>query len=115
MAVRGDDSVGLALIRGEARAAILSVGELNQHPVDVKKQIKIVQNFAEVPSFVVLMNPKSMGVSKTDLIKQLNVFSDAPEGKTFESRTNFKVRTQINEKELSNMDVYLDKTRRLMV
>jgi phosphonate transport system substrate-binding protein len=112
--VRGDDSVGLTLLRGDATAGVLSMGEFNQHPAAVKEQLRIVQNFTEVPSFVVLVHPKMLPASKSDLIKQFTNFSEMPEGKTFEARTNFRVKTQINDKELAAMDVYLEKTRRLM-
>jgi phosphonate transport system substrate-binding protein len=112
--VRGDDSVGLTLLRGDATAGVLSMGEFNQHQTAVKEQLRIVQNFTEVPSFVVLVHQKMLPASKSDLIKQFTSFSEMPEGKTFEARTNFRVKTHINDKELAGMDVYLEKTRRLM-
>jgi phosphonate transport system substrate-binding protein len=115
MSVRGDDSVGLTLIRGDACGGMLSVGEFNQHPPSVKEQLKIIQNYTEVPSFVVLAHPRIVNPLKADLVKQLSEFSDCAEGKAFEGKTNFKIRSQVNDKELAAMDLYLEKTRRLMV
>jgi phosphonate transport system substrate-binding protein len=113
--VRGDDSVGATLIRGESAAGILSMGEFNAHPQQIRDQLKIVQIFAEVPSFVVLVNQKVNLEFGTTLAKQLGEFSElSAEGKLFEERAGFKIKAIVNEKELSMMDAFVDKTRRLM-
>jgi phosphonate transport system substrate-binding protein len=114
--VRGDDSVGATLIRGESAAGILSMGEFNSHPQQIRDQLKIVQVFAEVPSFVVLVNQKANLEFGTMFAKQLGEFSElSAEGKLFEERAGFKIKAIVNEKELSMMDTFVDKTRRLMV
>jgi phosphonate transport system substrate-binding protein len=114
--VRGDDSVGATLIRGESAAGVLSMGEFNSHPQQIRDQLKIVQIFAEVPSFVVLTNPKFNLEFGANLAKQLGEFSElSTDGKLFEDRTGFKIKAIVNDKELAMMDAFVDKTRRLMV
>jgi phosphonate transport system substrate-binding protein len=113
--VRGDDSVGLTLIRGEAAGGIMSMGEFNSHPQPVRDQLKISQVFAEVPSFVVLTSPRISSELSTTFAKQLADFSElSSEGKLFEERTGFKIKASLNDKDLAAMDPFLEKTRRLM-
>ncbi len=113
--VRGDDSVGLTLVRGESAAGILSMGEFNAHPAVVRDQLKIVQVFVEVPSFVVMASPRLTPEMAATFAKQLAEFSEASaEGKQFEERTGFKIKGSVNDKDLQAMDVFLDKTRRLI-
>lgn len=113
--VRGDDSVGLTLVRGESAAGVLSMGEFNAHPPAIRDQLKIVQVFVEVPSFVVMASPRLTQDMTTTFAKQLADFSEASaEGKLFEERTGFKIKGSVNDKDLQAMDVFLDKTRRLI-
>jgi phosphonate transport system substrate-binding protein len=113
--VRGDDSVGLSILRGDSSAGILSMGELNAHPAAVKEQLQISQVFAEVPSFVVLANKRIGEAAGSTLAKQLSEFSaSTAEGKLFEERSGFKILSQVNDKDLKNMDAFIDKTRRLV-
>jgi phosphonate transport system substrate-binding protein len=113
--VRGDDSVGLTLTRGESVAGILSMGEFNSHPIAIRDQLKIVQIFVEVPSFVVLASQRLSQEMGATFAKQLAEFSEASaEGKQFEERTGFKIKGNVNDKDLQSMDVFLDKTRRLI-
>jgi phosphonate transport system substrate-binding protein len=113
--VRGDDSVGLTLVRGESAAGILSMGEFNAHPPAIRDQLKIVQVFVEVPSFVVLASPRLTQEVASTFAKQLAEFSEASaEGKQFEERTGFKIKGNVNDKDLQSMDIFLDKTRRLI-
>jgi phosphonate transport system substrate-binding protein len=114
--VRGDDSVGLTLVRGESAAGILSMGEFNSHPPAIRDQLKILQVFVEVPSFVVLASPRLTQETASTFAKQLGEFSEASaDGKLFEERTGFKIKGHVNDKDLQAMDVFLDKTRRLIV
>jgi phosphonate transport system substrate-binding protein len=114
--VRGDDSVGLTLLRGESAAGVLSMGEFNSHPQAVRDQLKIVQIFVEVPSFVVLASPRLNQEMSATFAKQLAEFSEtSAEGKLFEERTGFKIKGNVNDKDLQAMDIFLDKTRRLIV
>jgi phosphonate transport system substrate-binding protein len=113
--VRGDDSVGLTLIRGESAAGVLSMGEFNSHPPAIRDQLKIYRVFVEVPSFVVMASPRLTQEMTTTFAKQLAEFSEASaEGKLFEERTGFKIKGNVNDKDLQAMDVFLDKTRRLI-
>jgi phosphonate transport system substrate-binding protein len=114
--VRGDDSVGLTLVRGEAAGGILSMGEFNSHPLSVREQLKIVQAFVEVPSFVVLASSRNTAELSESFAKRLGEFSEqSADGKQFEERTGFKIKAAVNEKELTAMDAFIEKTRRLMV
>jgi phosphonate transport system substrate-binding protein len=113
--VRGDDSVGLSILRGDTVAGILSMGELNSHPAALKEQLMIAQIFAEVPSFLVLASKRLTDVAGSGLGKQLAEFSaNSAEGRQFEDRTGFRIISQINDKDLKSMDAFVDKTRRLV-
>jgi phosphonate transport system substrate-binding protein len=114
--VRGDDSVGLTLTRGEAVGGILSMGEFNAHPQAIRDQLKIVQIFAEVPSFVVMASPSISSELLSTFAKQLGEFSElSADGKLFEERTGFKIKGTVNDKDLTAMDAFVEKTRRLML
>jgi phosphonate transport system substrate-binding protein len=113
--VRGDDSVGLTITRGEAAGGIMSMGEFNAHPPPLRDQLKIVQIFAEVPSFVVLTSPRVSPENCLLFAKQLAEFSESSvDGKLFEDRTGFKIKSTVNDKDLLAMDAFVEKTRKLM-
>jgi phosphonate transport system substrate-binding protein len=113
--VRGDDSVGATLVRGESAAGILSMGEFNSHPPPIREELKIVQIFAEVPSFIVLTSPRFNAELSNNFAKQLGEFSElTAAGKLFEERTGFKIKPTVNERELLSTDAFVEKTRRLL-
>jgi phosphonate transport system substrate-binding protein len=114
--VKGDDSVGLTLIRGAAAAGILSMGEFNAHPQEVKDQLQTLQVFAEVPSFVVMASKRLESATGNEIGRQLADFSESSaDGKLFEKKSGFRIMSKVNQLELISMDVFVDKTRRLLV
>jgi phosphonate transport system substrate-binding protein len=113
--VRGGDSVGISILRGETAAGIISQGDFQSQPNHVKNQLHIVTTFAEVPNFVVLTSKRLSEAAGILLSKQLHAFSEFElEGKIFQERTGFKITAQINDTDMKAMDVFLDKTRRLL-
>jgi phosphonate transport system substrate-binding protein len=113
--VRGGDSVGPSILRGETAAGIISQGDFQLQPNHVKSQLHIINTFAEVPNFVVLTSKRLSEAAGLSLSKQLHSFSESEqEGKTFQERTGFKITAQINDTDMKAMDVFLDKTRRLL-
>jgi phosphonate transport system substrate-binding protein len=114
--VKGDDSIGLTLIKSAAAAGILSMGEFNAHPPEVKEQLQILRVFAEFPSFVVMTSKRLDFASGNEIGKQLVDFSESSaDGKLFEKKSGFRIISKVNHLELISMDVFVDKTRRLLV
>jgi phosphonate transport system substrate-binding protein len=113
--VRGGDSVGLSVLRGEATAGFICESDFQAQASHVRSQLTIASTFTEVPNFVVLAGKRFSQTAGIALSKQLQRFSEYDqEGKVFQERSGFKIIAQINDIELKAMDTFLDKTRRLL-
>jgi phosphonate transport system substrate-binding protein len=110
--VRRDDSVGGAVLRGEAAAGILSMGEFRAHPDNLRAQLSIVSTMAEVASFLVCV-AKDVDAERTAQIRSalLAFAQNSEEGKLFFQRTGFKGIVAVNERDLNGLNLYVDKTR----
>jgi phosphonate transport system substrate-binding protein len=114
--VRGADSVAYALLNQQATAGIVCLSDLEVQPEIVKRQIAVVELFAEVPNFIVLSGRPRTSMETRLIGNQLRAFSESsPEGKTFEARTGFKIIRSPDEERMHGMDSYLEKTRSLLV
>lgn len=113
--VRADDSVGNAILRGEAAAGVMSMGEFKAHPLEVRDQLFIHTQFSEVISFLVIANPK-LDPAVADKLKKLLLGFDQREkdGRVFFERSGFKGIGPINPVAMLRLDAYLDKTRALL-
>jgi phosphonate transport system substrate-binding protein len=111
--VRSEDSVGNALVRGEAAAGILSMGELRQHPPNVRDKLKVHSAFKEVPGFVVLVSPKMSASAQSHIRQQLLAFAqDNTDGAAFFALSGFKDIVPVNEAEMLQLDAFVDATRK---
>lgn len=110
--VRRDDSVGSAVLRGEAAVGMLSMGEYLGHPEAVREQLRVVSTMAEVASFIVCVNPSLAAPQVLELRSALLEFGQGTdEGKQFFNRTGFKTIMPVNEKDMVVLDSFVDKTR----
>ena len=112
--VKGGDSVGVMVERGEAAAGLMAMGEFKSHALAVKDNLRIVQVFAELPSFVVMVDPKRSGFNALSTANLFRDFSDSVFGKTFEERTGSQIIAKFSEKDALAMDAYMNKTRLLL-
>lgn len=112
--VKGGDSVGVMIERGDAVAGLMALGEFKSHAQSVKDSLRIVQQFAELPSFVILADPKRTGLSTNQPQHLFKDFSDSPFGKSFEQRSGSQIVAKVSEKEALAMDAYLAKIRSML-
>jgi phosphonate transport system substrate-binding protein len=113
--VRGGDSVALSVVRGETAAGIMCLSDLESQPEVIKGQIDVVSMFAEVPNFIALTGQVIVRKDQNLLGKRLVRFSESTAlGRTFEERTGFRFGRQPLEQQMKAMDVYGEKTLRLL-
>lgn len=113
--VRADDSVGNAILRGEAVAGVMSMGEFRAHAPEVRDQLAIHTKFAEVTSFLVVVSPSLDPVLAERLKKLLLGFDgQVDDAKLFFERSGFKAIVPLNPVALQQLDAYVDSTRKLL-
>jgi phosphonate transport system substrate-binding protein len=113
--VRGGDSVPLSILSGDSTAGIVCLSDLETLSDSIKNRIEVLSVFTEVPGFVVLTG-REIGLEQSSaLAKQLIRFSEATtEGKTFESRTGFRIAAAPQDRQMRLMDGYAAKVRPLI-
>lgn len=113
--VRAEDSMGSLILRGEASAGIMSMGELRAHTPEVREQLAIHTQFAQVTSFVVMASPR-MEPAQAERLKQLLLSFDSKseEGRLFFERSGFRAIVPPNTAALLQLDTYVDSTRKLL-
>jgi phosphonate transport system substrate-binding protein len=116
--VRGDDSVGLAVVRGEGSVGMMCLHDFEAYPTHIKAQLEIIATYAEFPNFVILANPKKRAFSDTFFESQLLTFSTSEASgqlaATFEQRTGFKIVAKPAAIELKKLDQYATLIRQLL-
>lgn len=113
--VRADDSVGSAIVRGEAAAGIMSMGEFRAHAPEVRDQLSIHTRFAEVTSFVVMASP-TLDAAMAERVRKLLLAFDGQvdDARLFFERSGFKAIVPFNPAALQQLDAYVDSTRKLL-
>jgi phosphonate transport system substrate-binding protein len=110
--VRGGDSVPLSILNGDSVAGIVCQSDLQALSESVRSRIDVVSIFTEVPGFIALAG-RDRGVEhRSTLARELLGFSESTaEGKSFESRTGFRLAAAPLEKQMRLMDEYAGKIR----
>jgi phosphonate transport system substrate-binding protein len=109
-----DDSVGNLVVRGECVAAMLSGGEFRAIPEDVRSQLQVLVNFADVPGFIVAASPRLAPAPVLSLKQALLDFgAGSDEGKAFFAATGFAAMVEVSAPLLEALDTYSADTRRL--
>lgn len=114
--VRNEDSIGLALTRGEASVGICSAAEFSVHPEPVRDRLRTVAVIGDLPSFF-MMSGKNVPESTVKAVKTaLTGFSSvSPEGEQFAQRTGGqRLLLDFPESELRAVDPFVERTRRLL-
>jgi phosphonate transport system substrate-binding protein len=113
--VKSAENIGMSIVRGEAGAGIVSLNAFLSHPASIRDQLTVAHLIAEIPAYYIMASPRLTPSEMAKLTEVLNVFSaKSTEGKAFEEQTSFLVATRFNEKELANMDGFLDRTRKML-
>jgi phosphonate transport system substrate-binding protein len=109
-----DDSVGHLILRGDAIAALCSNGEFKNIPEDVRNQLEIFTEVADVSAFIALTSPK-ISAEETKAIRAAFVkfVNEAEEGKTFFSQTGIKGMLWPNQIDMKALDSFVQETRRV--
>ena len=113
--VRADDSVGNTILRGEAVAGVMSMGEFRAHAPEVREQLAIHTKFADVTSFLVIVSP-TMDPALADRLKKLLLAFDGQvdDARLFFERSGFKAIVPLNPVAMQKLDAYVDSTRKLL-
>jgi len=114
-AARTDMGVGRMLLSGEVAAAIMSGGELRALPPDEAARLKVVEEFARIPNFIVLGHPRLGDERLARLKAQLLAFgTDRLDGAAFAKATGFSAIVDVDPATLRELDPYTAATRRAM-
>ena len=106
-----DDSLGTLIRSGEAPMAIMSMGEFRAISEETRKTLKIVTEFAKVPGFWLMANPK-LSASERDRVKALLLqFPKTEDGKKFFSMAGFAKIRDISAAEQRPLDDFVEPTR----
>ncbi len=105
------DSLGTLIRSGEAPMAIMSMGEFRAISEETRKTLKIVTEFAKVPGFWLMANPK-LSASERDRMKALLLqFPKTEDGKKFFSMAGFANIRDISAAEQRPLDDFVEPTR----
>ena len=109
------DSVADLVINGDSIAAMLSDGELRAIPEGLRARLRVLVAFAEIPNFVVLINPGMASLDAAALKASLLRFAEpSEEGKAFFGAIGIQGMRPVGEADLRALDPFLDQTRRMM-
>ena len=109
--VRGADSVGVMIERGDAIAGLMSIFDFKSHPHAITKNLKVVQGYAVLPSFVILIDPIRSPLSAGAMSKIFHEFALSPFADAFELRSGSRIENKVSENFAASMDRYLTTTR----
>ena len=113
--VRGEDSVGPTVARGEAFAGVMGLNEFNAQSTALKDQLKVSAVIAELPAYMVL-TAKHISESTSNLIaSHIGNFSEnSLEGKQFLQKAGFSISRNISVIDMKIAESYGEKIRPLL-
>jgi len=106
-----DDSLGTLVRSGEAPMAMMSMGEFRQIGEETRKSLRIVTEFARVPGFLVLSNPKLVSAEVQRLKALILQFPKSEDGKRFMALSGFANIRDVSSLELDPLDAFAEQTR----
>lgn len=108
---RNDDSLGALIRSGEAPLAMMSMGEFRQIGEETRKTLKVTAEFAKVPGFLVMLNPRLDAAEKRLLQTQMLRLSEDGEGKKFFPLAGVSAIREVKQAELESLDPFVAQTR----
>ena len=112
--VASHNNAVLAVLRGEADAAITEHAALQQMPADLRNNVRIVAQTRHVPHVMYLAHAR-LGQARIAQIKAaLLRFSGTADGRAFLKESGFEGMRPVEEADLKNMDPYIKELKRLL-
>jgi ABC-type phosphate/phosphonate transport system substrate-binding protein len=91
--------------------AIMSMGEFRQIDERMRNLLKIVTEFAKVPGFLIMTNPK-LAPAEQQRVKTLMLqFPATDEGRRFFTLAGFSSIREVTAAELASLDAVVEQTR----
>jgi ABC-type phosphate/phosphonate transport system substrate-binding protein len=109
-----DDSLGAMLRSGETPWAIMSMGEFRAKPEGLRQSLRIVHEFARLPGFYVMGNPKLSAPVRQRLRSLMLQFPTTDDGKRFFALSGFANIREITDADLKFVDPFNDITRKAL-
>lgn len=110
-----DDSLGAVIMGGEAPFAIMSMGEFKAKPEALRQSLRIVNQFAVLPGFWVMLNPDTALADQQKMGATLKALPASDAGKRFFALSGFTNIRPVVESELAELDAFVDTTRRALL
>jgi phosphonate transport system substrate-binding protein len=108
---QNDDSLGAMIRSGEAPFAIMSMGEFRAIAEPVRNTLAIAREFAQVPGFWVMLNPKFSTEERRRLKALVLRLPSAEEGAAFFKLSGFKNIRDLPMGEQTALDAFVAATR----
>jgi phosphonate transport system substrate-binding protein len=111
MRIANDDSLGIALTSGEAPFALMSMGEFRAKDEQLRKSLKIVNEFIKLPNFLIMASPKMSEEDRKKIKSLLKQLPATELGKLFFADSGFtNIVTPTNEQN-KFLDQFVNATR----
>lgn len=109
-----DDSLGSMLRSGETPWALMSMGEFRAKPEALRQTLRIVHEFARLPGFYVMGNPKLPAAQRQRLRALILQFPRTEDGKRFFTLSGFADIREVADADLKFVDPFNDITRKAL-
>lgn len=108
---QNDDSLGAMIRSGEAPFAIMSMGEFRVIGEPIRNTLAIAREFAQVPGFWVLLNPRLSADERRQLKALVLRLPQTEEGAAFFKLSGFKNIRDLSPAEQAALDAFAAPTR----
>lgn len=106
-----DDSLGTMIRSSEAPLAMMSLGEFRQIGEATRSTLRIVTEFARVPGFLVMANPRLGNAERQQLRSLVLGFPKSEGGKSFAALAGVANIREVTGAELGALDAFVAQTR----
>ncbi|MSQ71891.1 MAG: phosphate starvation-inducible protein PhoH [Betaproteobacteria bacterium] len=106
-----DDSLGTMIRSGESPLAMMSMGEFRQIGEATRSTLKIVTEFAKMPGFLAMANPRLGNAERQQLKSLILGFPKSEDGKSFTALAGVANIREVTAAELGALDAFVAQTR----
>lgn len=89
MKIANDDSLGVALTSGEAPFALMSMGEFKAKDEQLRKSLKILNEYTKLPNFFIMSSPQMAERDRVKIKSLLKQLPTTESGKLFLAEAGF--------------------------
>jgi ABC-type phosphate/phosphonate transport system substrate-binding protein len=108
------NSAALAVIHGDAAAAVSAPAALMQMTAEQRQQLRMISDSDPYTNLVYLVHPRVPAALREQLRLGLLRFAGEPAGRAFFANTGFGGFLPVEPETMQAMDIYLNETRRLL-